>query len=72
MSDGDDQGPAFEYQGCVRYNGACINAHYTATVKNNIKVGTASVSHFVYYELPCPVSQDGRFNIIAVQKKQAY
>ncbi|KAI0235644.1 Cadherin-99C [Lamellibrachia satsuma] len=37
ISDGDDQGPAFEYQGCVRYNGACINAQYTATVKNNIK-----------------------------------
>ena len=44
VSDGDDQGPSFEYQGCVRYNGACINAQYTATITNNIKVGTGGSS----------------------------
>ena len=53
VSDGDDQGPSFEYQGCVRYNGACINAQYTATVTNKIKVSTAQVATVVMlYQLP--------------------
>ena len=38
ISDGDDQGPAFVYQSCYRYNGICIDPQYTATVRSGAVV----------------------------------
>lgn len=38
IQDGDDQPPAFEYSGCARYKGACVDAQYGISVRDGAAV----------------------------------
>ena len=41
ITDGDDQGPTFKYNGCYSYLGSCIDPQYSASVPSNAVVSSA-------------------------------